>query len=86
MDNPEQPPAHIANYRAITFSGGWYTHEHEHGHPPDKPGAQHADGINHRHEHRWHPDERHHHDPATDDHDPVRSADRDDPDDHGGAQ
>ena len=55
-------PQHMSEQAGdITVSGGWHTHDHPHAHTPDKQGAQHHPGFSHRHEHRWQPNEDHHH-------------------------
>jgi hypothetical protein len=63
----QQAPEHItAHAGTVTFSGGWYAHEHPHSHPAgrlafdDEP-INHTKNVNHRHEHCWQPQQRHHH-------------------------
>jgi hypothetical protein len=63
MDNPG-PPKHIAEATAwedVGISGEyWWTHNHPHDHPDDYRGPTHP-FWSHRHEHRWEPEEDHHH-------------------------
>lgn len=68
-------PQHItkdSDDRGITVSSGWFTHGHYHNHPAgrlafDGRPINHTKSVNHRHEHCWTPQERHHHpvDPAV---------------------
>jgi hypothetical protein len=54
-------PEHILEHdgQRITAEGDWWTHDHTH--DRHVRGPDHSSAFSHPHEHRWTPDEDHHH-------------------------